>query len=183
MKDISAHIISQFSLTAAQEFYIRKAEEGLWPSEEAVILKYFKQGATILDLGCGTGRTTIPLFHMRYNVIGVDVTPAMIENATKIAEKKGFFIKYQVGDATNLRFADNIFDGVFFSNQGWTQIFGKENRLTAFREIHRVLKPKGYFLFTTHVRKWRGFTFFWFWQWVKLHILKPFGFPIDEEEW
>ena len=183
MKDLQKHVVEQFGLPAAQAFYVAKAETGLWPSEEVVIKRYFPYGARVLDLGCGTGRTTIPLFQIGYKVVGVDITPEMVANAKKVAQTKGLAISYEVGDATALRFPDNSFDCVLFSNQGWTQVPGSANRLRVLQEIRRVLKPGGIFIFTTHVRKWRGFTLFWLTQWVKLYLLKPLGFRIDEEEW
>lgn len=183
MKDLQGHIVRQFGLPAAQAFYVAKAKAGLWPSEEVVIKRYFPYGARVLDLGCGTGRTTLPLFQMGYLVSGVDITPEMVANAKKIAHEKGLAISYEVGDATNLRFADNSFECVLFSNNGWTQIPGNKSRLKALQEIQRVLKPNGYFIFTTHVRRWRGFTLFWLKQFIKQFLLQPLGFQIDEEEW
>lgn len=183
MKDLRQQVIRQFGLPAAQAFYVARAEAGLWPSEEIIIKRYFPRGANVLDLGCGTGRTTIPLFQMGYTVIGVDITPEMVANAKRIVEAKGLAIPYEAGDATALRFPDASFDCVLFSNNGWTQIPGRAERIQALQEIRRVLKPNGYFIFTAHVRRWNGFTLFWLAQFIKQFLLKPLGFRVDEEEW
>lgn len=147
-----------------------------------MIEKYFQPYSSVLDVGCGTGRTTIPFFEMGYSVKGIDITPEMIENAKIIAKNKHLKIDYEIGDATDLRFSDDSFDNAFFSNQGWTQIPGEKKRRKVFSEVFRMLKPGGYFIFTTHVRIWRGYTLSWISQGFKLYFLKPFGFAIAEME-
>lgn len=177
-------VITEFSEPNTIAFYKKKAYEGLWIGESEIINRYFtKKGATVLDLGCGTGRTTIPLHKMGYKVIGVDLTEAMIQAAKEIAILENLDIDYQVGDATALNFKGNSFDYILFSNQGWSQIPGKENRLTALKEMRRVLKPDGILAFTAHPRSFNvEFGAFWIWQWVRFYILKHLGLNIPEQD-
>jgi ubiquinone/menaquinone biosynthesis C-methylase UbiE len=182
--ELQKNIIAEFGTENAQKAYKEHAEEGLWYGESELINKYFVPGSRILDLGCGTGRTTLVLNDLGYKATGLDITPKMIDSAIDIASTKGKNISYVVGDATSLTYNNSSFDGVLFSCSGWTQIPTKEKRMKALREVLRILKPGGYFIFTAHPRIWpsRHFFFSWIWLWIRFYFLKRLGFKITEKD-
>lgn len=72
-------------------------------------------------------------------MLGVDLTPDMIERSKELAEEEGADCIFQVMDAENLTFADETFDVVISRNLTWT--LPDANR--AYREWLRVLKKGG----------------------------------------
>src|SRR3989338_2653797 len=90
-------VIDEFSYRPVLEKYIITVEEGFWDSEKHFLEKYFVKKGRVLDIGCGTGRTTIELHKQGYLVTGIDITPAMVREAKKIAEAKKLKITYTVG--------------------------------------------------------------------------------------
>lgn len=150
------------------------SEIGLWESEKTMIKKYFNPENRILDIGCGAGRTTIGLYKFGYHLIeGLDLSEAMIAQARRISKELKYDITFSVGDAACLDYDDETFEVALFSFNGIMQIPGKENRIKVLKEIKRILKPEGYFLFTTHDRD-SGKEYESFWQEEKkkweLHI-------------
>lgn len=69
-------------------------------------------GASWLDVACGPGVVSRATAARVGSVIGVDLTPAMIEEAERRAAEEGVGnVSFQTGDATALPFADGTFDG------------------------------------------------------------------------
>jgi len=154
MQKITKKFVKE-SFEKAAENYTNAIENiGLWKSEEYVIDKYFDKDKSILDIGCGAGRTTFNLYEMGYkNIIGLDLTPEMISAAKTINKEKKTDIEFIVGDAVELKFEDNSFEQALFSFNGLMQIPEKKNRIRALKEIKRVLTKNGIFIFTTHDRE------------------------------
>ncbi len=161
---VSTDFIKAQYQTGIDSYAAFTKEVGLWESERAVFEQYLNQSDHILDLGCGTGRTTFPLFKMGYtSIIGVDLTPEMIQKANEL---NAFFetnISFKEGDATQLPFLNHSFDAVIFSFNGLMSIPQYSNRSKALKEIYRVLKNNGTFIFTTHDRAAEE-QFFTFWK-------------------
>ncbi|GMT49685.1 MAG: hypothetical protein IEMM0008_1224 [bacterium] len=124
---------------------------GLWESESILINKYFKGCIRILDIGCGAGRTSIPLALKGFEVKAIDITPSMIEKARELSGD--YFpgnLSWQVMDCQKLEFMDQRFDGVLFSFNGIEHIPGIQGKKQVIEEIHRVLKKNGVFILTAH---------------------------------
>lgn len=147
----------------ALEHYTHAAAHlGLWVSEEQVFQRVFRREEHILDLGCGAGRIAFGLWDLGFRrITGADFVPEMVDCAVELAEMIGKPIEFIQADATALDFVESSFDGIIFGFNGLMQIPGRERRHLAFSEIWRVLRPGGFFVFTTHDRSNRRFREFW----------------------
>jgi len=108
-----------------------------------VALASLKKGETVLDLGSGGGFDCF-LSARRVGetgkVIGVDMTPEMIDKARENLRKGKYKnVEFRLGEIENLPVADEIID-VIISN---CVINLSENKKRVFEEAFRVLKPNG----------------------------------------
>lgn len=62
------------------------------------------EDATVLDMACGVGRHSLTLAENGYRAVGVDISPAFIERANKLAEERGVAdsVDFRVGDIRDL---------------------------------------------------------------------------------
>ena len=96
------------------------------------------RGARIADLGCGSGIFTELLRRAGYGSVGMDLSPKLIQ----LGHIKHPEAELVEGDAENLPFEPESFDGVLLSNL--VHHFPDPSLLAA--EVHRVLKPGGRFV-------------------------------------
>lgn len=108
-----------------------------------VALASLKPGETVLDLGSGAGfdaflaaKRVGPEGH----VIGVDMTPQMIERSSGLARKHGYGnVEFRLGEIEALPVADGTVDAII-SN---CVVNLSTDKPRTFREAFRVLKPGG----------------------------------------
>jgi len=94
------------------------------------------------------GRTLIPLSKKGFKIIGIDIVSAMVEASKKRVGNLPIEV-YEM-DASNLKFNSNSFDYVFFPFHGIDNVYPDIYKCV--REVARVLKPSGVFIFNSHNR-------------------------------
>ena len=117
--------------------------EAIWPQERSLFDRYALDGALrILDLGCGTGEITRRLAQ-RYphaELVGIDILDGNLAIARRDSAAFDSRVRYALGDAFALAYADACFDLVVCRHLSqavpdFPQVFD---------EITRVLKPGGW---------------------------------------
>jgi len=102
------------------------------------------KGAMVLDLGCGTGRHAIELTARGYQVVGYDLSLAMLARAADEAQDRNQKLNFLQGDMREMTFEDT-FDGVY----SWNTSFGffeEEKNAAVVSRVHKSLRKGGQFL-------------------------------------
>jgi SAM-dependent methyltransferase len=103
-----------------------------------------QKGGIILDLACGTGRHAVELASRGYNVVGYDLSLAMLARAADEAHDRNQKLNFLQGDMRDMGFED-MFDGVYC----WSTSFGyfdDEKNLLVAQNVHRALRRGGMLL-------------------------------------
>ncbi|HEY6334045.1 MAG TPA: class I SAM-dependent methyltransferase, partial [Blastocatellia bacterium] len=95
------------------------------------------KGRRVMEIGCGTGTDLIQFARAGAIVTGLDLTPRSIEIARKRFDIYGLPGEFLIGDAENLAFPDESFDGVY--SFGVLHHTPKTEKAVA--EVYRILKP------------------------------------------
>jgi SAM-dependent methyltransferase len=99
----------------------------------------------VLDVACGTGVVSVTAARLGARVIGLDLTPELLERARENARIAKVEIDWHEGDVEKLPFADAAFD---FVVSQFGHIFAPRPEV-AIGEMLRVLKPGGTIAFST----------------------------------
>ncbi len=132
------------------------------------------RGEKILDVGCGNARDIIYMIEQGTQVVGIDMSEGMVVEAKADLEKLGYNdVTLEVGDATQLNYADNEFDKILCSEV----IEHIPNADEALREMWRVLKPDGLLVLSTpNPKSWYGFDRYVVWEKI---LRKKWDHPYD----
>jgi SAM-dependent methyltransferase len=127
----------------------------LYPPEAKFIDEFRdKMGAwRMFDLGIGGGRSTIHFAPLVAEYVGTEYADVMLQECiTRVRDLKlsANPLTLALADVRDLSaYRAQEFDFVLFSANGLDEI-DHEGRLQALAEIHRVLKPGGVYLFSSH---------------------------------
>jgi ubiquinone/menaquinone biosynthesis C-methylase UbiE len=93
---------------------------------------------SILEIGCGTGRTSCYIAGKGYQVIATDINPDILNKARKRATEMGLHIDFLLADAHALPFPEETFEIILIESV--TNFTQAKHSLS---EYFRVLKPGG----------------------------------------
>ena len=105
------------------------------------LLAHLRPGLDVLDVGCGPGTITVDLAGRVApgRVVGLDVSPAPLDEARSLAERSGVDVEFGVGDVYALEAADGSYD-VVHAHQVLQHL---TDPVAALREMARVVRPGG----------------------------------------
>lgn len=142
-------IIKTYNATAESYSATRLDELSKKPFDRLILKEFARLNngkGTCADFGCGPGHTTKFLFDEGVReIVGVDLTPNMVE----VARKNFPNIDFAIGDLLALPYSDRNFASAiaFYA----IVHLDYEDIAKAFREVNRVLKDGAHFLFSFHV--------------------------------
>lgn len=115
--------------------------EGIRTKE--IVTRYLKGSMRIADIGGGAGYYSLWLASLGHEVHFVDLSEKNVNLMKEGAEAQGVRIAgIHHGDATNLDFADNLFDLVLMLGPLY-HLPERSGRIKALSEARRILKPGG----------------------------------------
>lgn len=119
--------------------YLDPPSDTAYPLEYAYNLLNNVQGKTVLDLGCGSGENVIVLVQRGAQVIGIDISPDLIDLAKRRAQEAGIVADLRVRSAYDTGLPDHSVDVIFC-----IALIHHLDILRVQREMARILREGGY---------------------------------------
>jgi len=147
---VSAQSDTNRRVYASRRLVSGYAQRPLSPAERGILdeLRPALAGKRALELGCGAGALTRELLQATDDVVGVDISPAMVEFC-RSALPGGRFLVGELGDLSG--HADGAYD-VVVAGANVLDVVAHEDRPRVLAEIRRVLAADGLLYFSTHNR-------------------------------
>ncbi|WP_019156351.1 class I SAM-dependent methyltransferase [Robertmurraya massiliosenegalensis] len=131
-----------------------------WDVDDEFFLRIIEKvnPETIGDLGCGTGRLTIPLGEKGYRMSGYDPDGGAIREAIK--KDINEFIDWHIGTAKDM--PTEVYDMVIMTAHVAQEMIGDEEWQSTLHDVYRTLKKDGYVTFDSRnpmKKGWEDWTY------------------------
>ena len=137
--DFVASLIDKYGVSRPS---VKRVKEAIEDSEEALL----QERNLVVELGCGTGSFTMVMAKKGYDIMGIDLSPDMLDIARKKAMDAGLDIMYLEQDMTELDLYCTA--GTVVSVCDSINYLLEDNEvLQTFKLVNNFLYPKGIFIF------------------------------------
>ena len=120
-------------------------ESGRYDPDGSILLELTAQAnGRILELGCGTGRITIPLAKRGIELTALDLLPHLLEYAKSKAD--GLPIEWHCQDVRTFDL-DRQFSFIFTKGSVFNHLLNRTDQEAMLSRVHHHLAPGGKFLF------------------------------------
>jgi len=139
--------MSQLSDEQVAEFYAQTYDESVpdWPGEidfyQEMAAEVKRQGGTVLEIACGTGRVAIRLAQNGVQVVGLDLSPQMLA----VARQKSVGLanmRWVQGDMRSFALGE-AFDLVLIPGHAFQNLNTAQDQVACLECIKRHLRPGG----------------------------------------
>lgn len=135
----------------AESYDTRLAGTPLFEIDQRFAAKHFDRPGRLIDLGCGTGRLAVAFAVRGYDVVGVDLSEAMLRATHAKAAATSVVVDLIRANLVELdALGDESFEyaACLFSTLG--MITGEAERRRAIGHVYRLLRPGGRFVLHVH---------------------------------
>jgi SAM-dependent methyltransferase len=102
-------------------------------------------GKRVLELGCGAGQAAVAFARRAATTIAIDSSSEQLAAGRRLAERQGAKVDFHLGDLSELAFVPAESSDLAFSAATLDYV---EDLGRVLRAVHRVLQPRGTFVFT-----------------------------------
>ncbi len=139
-------VSEKYTQSEVVHFWQDFSRQGLQACEDEMLARYAPALGCVLDLGCGCGRAGLVLIPRGYEVIGLDLSHAMLAAGRELFAQEALPATFVQGDLRFLPYTHASFDLALIFIAALQHITGRDNRQRVFVEVARALRPGGVLL-------------------------------------
>jgi SAM-dependent methyltransferase len=134
-------------LAAVYDLFTAHHRHDLWLDRlEALARRHGLAGRRVLDVGCGTGKSFLPLLRRGYRVTGCDISPEMLAEARRVAPAGVRLVEADMRDLPDL----GCFDLVTCLDDAVNYLLGDDDLTRALTSMAGALDAGGVLVFDTN---------------------------------
>ncbi|MDQ3703987.1 MAG: class I SAM-dependent methyltransferase [Chloroflexota bacterium] len=108
-------------------------------------------GGPVLEIACGTGRVSIPIASLGFQVTGLDIVPGMLEQAR--SKSNGLPARWVEGDARTFELGEQ-FRLIFLTGNAFQAFLTLDDQEALLQRVRAHLHDEGLFAFETRNPRW-----------------------------